>query len=57
MNFRRFLLAITLFVALPLPAMSGAEEAPSANTATAVESHGDSHKKHHGLPKLSLIHI
>ena len=55
MNFPRFLLAITLFVAIPLPAMSGAEEDPSANTATAGESHGDSHKKHHGLPKSAPV--
>ena len=55
MNFRRFLLAITLIVALPVPALfATAESTAPPSTETAANAHGDDHSHeggHHSLPK------
>ncbi|MCH2609073.1 MAG: hypothetical protein MKZ92_11125, partial [Pedosphaera sp.] len=59
MNFRRFLLAITLIVALPMPALfADAEGTAPPSTETAVDTHGDAHGHaggHHGLPPAAVV--
>ena len=55
MNFRRFLLAITLIVALPMPALFAAADGNAASSNETAANHGDDahgHEGgHHGLPK------
>ncbi len=55
MNFRRFLLAITLIVALPMPALFAAADGNAASSTETAANHGDDahgHEGgHHGLPK------
>ena len=55
MNFRRFLLAITLIVALPMPALFAAADGNAASSNETAANHGDDahgHEEgHHSLPK------
>ena len=55
MNFRRFLLAITLIVALPIPALFAAADGNAASYNETAANHGDDAHKHeewhHSLPK------
>ncbi|MDP7013159.1 MAG: hypothetical protein QF927_04165, partial [Verrucomicrobiota bacterium] len=55
MKFHRFLLAITLFVALPMPALFAAAEGTDSSSAQTAANHGeDAHGResgHHGLPR------
>ena len=59
MNFRRFLLAITLIVAVPVPALFAAADATATpSTETAANAHGDDHGHeggHHGLPPDAVV--
>ena len=55
MNFRRLLLAITLIVALPIPALFAAADGNAASSNETAANHGDDahgHEEgHHSLPK------